>query len=295
MNRDGCLAKRRRLFAHRSSPEGFALLASLLLLLLFSGLSIGVLYLVNTEMHLGKNDLENNLAYYAAEAAMEKMVVDVSALYALPRPPTLGEIQALSAAAYQPALPGISYPVYSFSVPTSGGVPVTQTRNIVSGPNAGLVAYIIPITLDVTARRYWGAEVRMTRNVEVALLPVFQFGVFSDTDLSYFAGAAFDFGGRVHTNGSIFLASGSPSGLVFHSRIVAVKEVIRTQLSNGLDTVSSGRNRPVLVPTVPTAATVPCRPVANSRSRKEAKWGGPPARTTPIGPPSPPPPITVRS
>ena len=47
----------------------------------------------------------------------------------------------------------------------------------------------------MTATRVSGAQAHMTRDVEVAQIPVFQFGVFSDSDLSYFAGPNFDFGG----------------------------------------------------------------------------------------------------
>ena len=34
---------------------------------------------------------------------------------------------------------------------------------------------------------------------------MFQFGIFSENDLSFFAGPNFAFGGRVHTNQHLFL------------------------------------------------------------------------------------------
>ena len=43
---------------------------------------------------------------------------------------------------------------------------------------------------------------KLQRQVELVAIPVFQFGVFSNTDLSFFNGPPFDFGGRVHTNGN---------------------------------------------------------------------------------------------
>ena len=64
----------------------------------------------------------------------------------------------------------------------------SPATSIISSGNQGLTAEIIPITLQVTALRPAGASVNMTRGVEVALIPVFQFGVFSDSDLSYFPG-----------------------------------------------------------------------------------------------------------
>jgi hypothetical protein len=71
----------------------------------------------------------------------------------------------------------------------------------------------------------------MNRTVEVALIPAFEFGVFCDGDCDYFAGPNFNFGGRVHTNGSLFLASGS--NLTFTDKIAAVGEVVTDQLENG--------------------------------------------------------------
>ncbi len=51
------------------------------------------------------------------------------------------------------------------------------------------------MNLQVTADSPAGDEARMIRNVEVAEIPVFQFGVFSQSDLSYFPGPNFDFAG----------------------------------------------------------------------------------------------------
>ena len=70
-----------------------------------------------------------------------------------------------------------------------------------SGSDQGMVASLIPFTLQVTATRAFnrrrgrkqlcshhvtGASVNLTRTVEVALLPAFEFGVFCDGDCDYF-------------------------------------------------------------------------------------------------------------
>src|SRR5690606_31250130 len=56
--------------------------------------------------------------------------------------------------------------------------------------------------------------------------------------LSFFAGPEFNFGGRVHTNGNLFLAA-DPGPLIMSDRVTAVGEVIRAELSNNLSTSSS--------------------------------------------------------
>jgi len=209
---------------HRS--KGFTLIATLLLLLLLSGVALGLMYMVNTETRVGGNDLENGLAYHAAEGGMEKMTADLANLFSSSQAPNAGNIAALQA--FPPTIPGVTYPEYTIT-PTNGTNPdgsfVSTTNTISSGNNKGLYAQIIPITLSVTAQRPLGDEVRMIRGVEVALIPVFQFGVFCDGDCSYFAGPAFDFAGRVHANGNLFLAGGAT--LTMEDQVAAAGEVIR--------------------------------------------------------------------
>ena len=52
--------------------------------------------------------------------------------------------------------------------------------------------------------------------------------------LTFDLGPNFDFGGRVHTNESLFLASGSGSTLTFRDKITAFTRVVRNTLSNGV-------------------------------------------------------------
>src|SRR5581483_9989144 len=85
------------------------------------------------------------------------------------------------------------------------GAPLASSfGQIQSGPNQGLYAQIIPVTLLATAAEPGNQEVSMSRTAQVALIPVFQFGIFSDSDLSFFSGPNFDFNGRVHTNGDLY-------------------------------------------------------------------------------------------
>ena len=63
-------------------------------------------------------------------------------------------------------------------------------------------------------------------------IPVFQFGIYSDSDLSYFNGPPFNFGGRVHTNGNLWLAA-NQGPLYLADKVTVVGQVIRTNLENG--------------------------------------------------------------
>jgi hypothetical protein len=69
--------------------------------------------------------------------------------------------------------------------------------------------------------------------VQEVAVPIFEFGIFSDSDLSFYAGPNFAFGGRVHTNGNLFLAQDDGNTVLLDDHVTAAKDVIRAQLSNG--------------------------------------------------------------
>jgi hypothetical protein len=121
---------------------------------------------------------------------------------------------------------------------------------ILSGPYQGLTALKKFYDLDAVAHTSSGAEVHLTRRVETVLIPVFQFGMFSEVDLSFSAADEFDFGGRVHTNGNLFLAQGGISAmLTLRDKVTAVKEIVRQRLSNTNSIDNSGSIRTVRVAT----------------------------------------------
>jgi hypothetical protein len=240
--------------------RGFTLIAAILMMLLLSGLAVGILYLVSNETRMGGNDLESNEAYYGAEAGLESLTASLSELYQSSQNPTAASITALAAPAnYPTALTGsgitsMNY-VESITWPTTqpNGTACANPPNpcggwdiVGSGQDQGMVASMIPFTLQVTATRAssageatnnsaitpTGASVNLTRTVEVALLPAFEFGIFCDGDCDYFAGPPFNFGGRVHTNGNLFLAANS-GPLTFTDKITAVGQVVTSQLENG--------------------------------------------------------------
>jgi len=177
------------------------------------------MFLVNNEGRMSGNEQEDNLAYYAAESGIEKLTADLSSLYQTSMSPSNAQIQNL--VNFPPTstmVPGVTYappPTISYALDANGN-PQSSPNTISAGSNQGLYAEIVPMTLTVNATRPSGASVNITRRIEVALIPVFQFGVFCGYDCSYFPGPNFSFGGRVHTNGSLYLAGGA--NLVFNDK-----------------------------------------------------------------------------
>ena len=257
---------RRPTNAKLSRQKGFVLVATLVIMVIIVAVLAGVIYSSTSERTNSASDDRKNQAFYAAEAGMEKMTADLGTLYSQFKSPTVAQIQGLGSAANQPPIANAIYTEYQLVVtpnPNNPTQPNSVNQNISSGPNAGLIAQIIPLTLQVTANSQLGEQVRMIRNVEVALIPVFQFGVFSDSDLSFFPGPTFDFNGRVFTNNNLYVnAQNGP--LTFHSKVSAVLDVVRDSLPNGVNTINT-RTQPVNIPTSPNGcdgAQPACRALA---------------------------------
>jgi len=289
---------------HRDS-RGFTLIAALLITVLLSGVAVGLLYMVSNEARMGGNDLEGNMAYYASEAQIENLTSQLSQLYQSSQNPNAAAINALWQTSSNLAnnVSGSNIGNISYASPTGtpmitwpgaqpngtacpNGNPCGSWDIVGAGPDQGMVATLIPFTLTVTATRAagvgqvstnalatTGASVTLTRTVEVALLPAFEFGVFCDGDCDYFAGPNFNFGGRVHTNGSLFLASGAK--LTFTDKIAAVGQVVLDQLENGNPT-TSGYPGTVYVPNASSGCpNAPgTGPAANCLQLTAGSWTG---------------------
>ncbi len=278
----------RRFARENSRKRGFTLIASLLLLLILSGLAVGILMMVNTEQKAGGNDEQNTLAYRAAEGAIEKMTSDLANTFSQIQAPQVSDITALNTAV--PTTPGVTYVDYSLTPATkANGSPLTSYGQIKTGSYQGLSALTWPISLKATALEPLGQEVSMVRTVEVALIPVFQFGVFSDSDLGFYSSPNLDFVGRVHTNGDLYLGVSNSATLTFHDKLTAYGNVIRHNLPNGLLATSYNDAGTVLIPTATggcDAGKPACRAIGQTEGSLVGAGGNPPQSAYNSGPPS---------
>ena len=249
-----CTRSRQRL-ARRE--EGVALLITLMVLMLVSALMVGFVAAIIADTRASGLDRDQTQAYAASHAGLEQITSDLATLFVTDFSPSTAQIAALRAT--PPVLPGFTFIAPGggagsgywvqprFTDPVTGNPRPEDLVNgsaITAGPYQGFRGIITPYDITVTARSTGaaGAEVRMRRTLQTVAIPVFQFGMFSETDLAFHAGAeAFQFGGRVHTNGNLFLAAANSGSLTITDRITAVKDVIRTHLPNGLLTTTVTR------------------------------------------------------
>ena len=230
--------------------SGIALLTTLLLLILMSSLMVGFILLVMSGQRLSGMNNESSKAFYGAEAGMEKLTADLGTLFNANYAPSAALVTAISTTPPALGAQGISFvdqsgnPAYNINFTQVNGFPVSSFGQVTSGssPYQGMTALATPYDLVVTARTATGAEAKLTRQIQTIGIPLFQFGIFSETDLSYFPGPDFKFGGRVHTNGDLYLASGGPAGatpadigsnqLWLSSNVTVVGNVYRDWLEN---------------------------------------------------------------
>ncbi len=251
--------KRNELRAGWSNDRGVAMIATLLVLMLVSALLVGFTAVIMGDQRYRGIDKDRTVAFYGAQAGIEKLSADLGNLFFVNLAPTTAQVNALTVDANKPPITGINYlqsdgtsGYYISFVDDGTGHPKATSGTVKSGSYTGLIALLTDYTLNAVARTTAGSEVHLQKGIQTVAIPVFQFGMFSDVDLSFFAGANFNFGGRVHTNGNLFLAGGAT--LTLSDKVTAVGQVIRQNLSNGASiNTSPAHNSNIQVLTAPGA------------------------------------------
>ncbi len=111
--------------------------------------------------------------------------------------------------------------------------------NLPSGPYAGLYASIVPYKMSSKAvMDRTGVEVELEREFNNYLVPLFQFGLFSNEDIEVHPGPLMTFNGRVHGNRNIYALRNTK----FLSRLTMSGEFVRDAWRSGAPNVSSGND-----------------------------------------------------
>src|SRR6266849_5813221 len=114
------MRQQQRQTAKSNPSRGIALITVLLLLLILSAMAVALMYTVNTEVHLQKSDQGSGVAYYGAEAGMEKMMTDLNNLYNVSPFPSATAIRNVAGLSNVPAatdLNGTTFTQYQIIVP----------------------------------------------------------------------------------------------------------------------------------------------------------------------------------
>jgi hypothetical protein len=207
---------------------------------MLSAIAITVLAVVSKESQIAGSDLKRTQTFYAAAAGIEKMTTDFSAVFQTTSRPTPTQLfgiqnawpQELQAEGYNfDQLIGLDADTLNSMRLTQGiGNTAWPRVTIPGGPFNGLSASVAPYILTSRAFSADGTEVALSRQMNNYLIPIFQFGMFSNDDIELHPGPSFSFNGRVHANGNIYV-NGSVS---FLDKVTTANELVYDVLRNGV-------------------------------------------------------------
>jgi hypothetical protein len=187
-----------RVFKRLSGDQrGFALEATLMVMLLISVLLAAAVMGAMTTTRTTSLDYRNSRVFYAAEAATEAIMGQLG-IYMEDGYLDDEELAAL----YPPTLEGFSFD--SFSVTKTGDV---TTETITDGSFAGLYSLTQKVEIFSEAEDAMENRSAVLISAKAQAIPIFQFGVFFEKDLEATNGPAMTFSGWVHSNGNIYLSS----------------------------------------------------------------------------------------
>lgn len=206
------------------SQTGSAIVIALLIMVLLLGFVVLAVTRTSNETIASSNDAAESRAFEAAQASLEIMTRNFDKIFDVKLNPDNNDLTRIQS--QNP--PG--FPDYAFAqlvTQTQAAQIVVQT----GGEFQGLNALRDEWQLDTTVTDRTGVQVQLRRRFFNNRIPIFQFGIFYEDDLEFHPGPRFDFGGRVHSNGNLFLMAST--GLYFSSKVTCVKEVFTDVARNG--------------------------------------------------------------
>jgi Tfp pilus assembly protein PilX len=207
------------------NQEGTATVIAVMIMSLLTGFVALAVSRTTNETLAMSNDISEARAFAAAQASLENMTLNTDAKFDAKL-----DIDSADQAEIIASVPD-NFPNYEFNQT----IRKTRTGEIVDA--TGVTFQGLKQVRDEWELQTTVTDVRT--NVQSVVrrrffnnrIPIFQFGVFGDDDVDFSSAPRFDFGGRVHANGNIFM--NSVNGLYFASRITAQGEIITDTLPNG--------------------------------------------------------------
>lgn len=205
-------------FSANKGERGSATIVSILILGLLTVFVALVLSRSANEARVMNNDADEGRTLYAAQASLETMTRNFNKIFEVRINPLQTDLDGVAAG----TVPGFTNHTFSQTLLNS---PVGSQQIIITGGEyQGLYALRDNWVLKTIATSNIGAQVELTRTFYNNRIPVFQFGIFYENDLPVHPGPDFNFGGRVHTNGNIYITPGANAW--FDSRVSSAKEIV---------------------------------------------------------------------
>ena len=209
----------------KNNQKGSAIIIALLVMVLLLGFVALALSRTNSETISTANDASETRTFEAAHASLEIMTKNFDKIFDLKLNPNPGDLDRV--ASQKPP----EFDDFDFDQTvrqTDNTKQVVMTGEVYQGLNALRDEWELTTTATEASS---GVQVALRRRFFNNRIPIFQFGIFYDDDLEFHPGPRFDFGGRVHSNGNMFMMAST--GLYFSSKVTSNGHVFTDVGKNG--------------------------------------------------------------
>lgn len=234
--------------AKGKNESGSVLAIAIIVVAILSVIALTALAFSSSEARIAGSDLQRTQTFYATAASIEKLTNKFSDLFRKKMRPTPADLTTL--AAVQP--PELTAEGFTFvqsltedtakltEMQNTQGLPgnVYPRVNIPDGPYSGLYATIVPYKISSIGTYKTGVQVKLDRDFNNYLVPLFQFGIFSNEDIELAPGVQMTFNGRVHSNQNIFALA----NVKFLSRLTMAGELVRDASTGGSSNTLGGKS-----------------------------------------------------
>lgn len=242
-------SRRLRVSSVKNSYEerGAALAVAVIVIAILSVVALTALAFSSTEARIAGSDLQRTQTFYAASASLEKMTNDFSNLFYKKMNPTDADLDAIENSPpaelvaedfeFEQTLEKDTALLTQLQTTQGLSSNVYPRVNISEGPFSGLYANLIPYRMTTIARRdALRTEVKLEREFNNYLIPLFQFGMFSNGDIEIHPGPLMTFNGRIHSNANLYALSSTR----FLNRVTTAGEFVRDSMRGGETNTQGG-------------------------------------------------------
>ncbi|MEE9554434.1 MAG: PilX N-terminal domain-containing pilus assembly protein [candidate division Zixibacteria bacterium] len=211
----------------QNGQRGMVLIVCLIILLMLSLIGIASITTSNSDLTVAGNELNQTGSFYAAESGLERAASEMKASYESsgipPSPLPHGEVE-------------LNNHHFTYTV-TDDGPAVVDTLDI--GSYNGLLALIREFNINAVG---YDPEFAIAVELEMgymdALVPLYQFAVYYENDLEIAPGLDLNIGGRVHSNGNIYVQS--DNNVYFDSYVTSGGDIVHGRKPGGGSVNNSG-------------------------------------------------------
>ena len=178
--------------------RGMSTFIALMMMVMLTLIGVAAIKMANDEVTIAGNEMNEMQAFYAAEAGLERAASAIQYSYMTTNQPPA------TLPTGSEALSGV---VAAYSTSVNGAL---EQRTLTQGTLAGLNASVRSFTITSSASSSIdNSQIILSQEFEAAMVPIFQFAVFYGNDLEIAPGPDMTLIGRVHSNGNLWVQSGS--------------------------------------------------------------------------------------